>query len=341
MLVSSFGIIVFISLLNATTSQISQYCFEDVTKVFMTLSSSSLEKLKTKTVFPSRVFICFPVGLCSLRGHIPTTISAIDFFMLFVNPNFKQCNKTNHDEMLLRASFPELLTLTANLRYEWCNGYLSTILQRDVRVLLELDKIASLPDMLRLFATRTGGVLNEAVLSRATDLNHVTAKKYRVLLENLFLTLSVPAWSSNLGKRLIKSPKVYLSDLNFLSYLLNMDFEKLAIQNPPLWGQILENFVAIELSKQLTFSDVRAKLYHYRTIAGQEIDFLLEGPNGKIVAIEVKATSKASKKDFRHIETFKADIGDKFHMGFVVYQGKDIVPFGDNVFAIPMNSLWQ
>lgn len=255
---------------------------------------------------------------------------------------FGQGNNKNANNVLVQASFPELLALkTSDLRYEWCNGYLNTILQRDVRVLLEVDKIASLPDMLRLLASRTGGVLNEAALSRATELNHVTTKKYRTLLENLFLTLSIPAWSANFGKRLVKSPKVYLGDINLLSYLLNVSIDDLPQQNPMLWGQMLENFVAVELSKQLTFSALRARLYHYRTNAGQEIDFLLEGPQGKIVAVEVKATSKASAKDFRHLETLKKDLGDTFQLGFVIYQGKNIVPFGDDLFAIPLEALWQ
>lgn len=256
--------------------------------------------------------------------------------------HFEQTGDQSNHDMLLQASFPELLTLKSDdLRHEWCNSYLNTILQRDVRVLLEVDKITSLPDMLHLFASRTGGVLNEAGLSRATELNHVTTKKYRILLENLFLTLSIPAWSSNLGKRLVKSPKVYLSDINFLLYLLNVGLDGLAVQNSKLWGAVLENFVAVELSKQLTFSGARARLFHYRTSAGQEVDFLLEGPQGKIVAMEVKATSKASARDFRHIETLQSDLGDKFHIGFVIYQGKDIVPFGDKMFAIPMSSLWR
>ncbi len=255
--------------------------------------------------------------------------------------SFAQWDNKNANKMLVQASFPELSLLeTPNLRYEWCNSYLNTILQRDIRMLMEIDKIASLPDMLRLLASRTGGVLNEAALSRATELNHLTTKKYRALLENLFLTISVPAWSSNFGKRLVKSPKVYLGDINFLLYLLNINIDDLPLQNPTIWGQVLENFVAVELSKQLTFSNIRAHLYHYRTNAGQEIDFLLEGPQGKIIGLEVKATSKVSSRDFRHLETLKQDIGNKFQRGFVIYRGKDIVPFGPDMFAIPLEALW-
>lgn len=257
--------------------------------------------------------------------------------------SFEQGVEVDHLAMLSRASFPELFHLDdLQLRYEWCNGYLNTILQRDVRMLLEVDKIASLPDMLRFFATRVGGVLNEAVLSRSIGLNHATVKKYRTLLENLFLTTSVPAWSRNLGKRLVKSPKVYLGDLNLLFYLLGVDPQTLINDNPALMGQVLENFVAIELSKQITFSAVRARLYHYRVSSGgQEVDFLLEGPQGKVIALEVKLTTKVLKKDFRHLDKLRVDLGDAFLRGFVVYQGKDVVPFGSDLFAIPLAALWR
>lgn len=108
-----------------------------------------------------------------------------------------------------------------------------------------------------------------------------------------------------------------------------------------LFGQLLENFVAIELTKQLTFSEVQARLYRYHTTSGQEIDFILEGPGGKIVAIEVKATSKTTSKDFRHLEALAKDLGDQFQHGFVIYQGKEMMPFGNKLHTLPLTMLWQ
>ena len=74
---------------------------------------------------------------------------------------------------------------------------------------------------------------------------------------------------------------------------------------------------------------------------GQEIDFLLEGPQSKIVAVEVKASNTTSARDFPHMETFKKDLGDSFQRGFVIYQGKDILPFGEDLFAVPLEALWK
>lgn len=254
---------------------------------------------------------------------------------------FEQKSKENIISTILRASFPELLSVKDNsLRYEWCNGYINTILQRDVRALMEVEKLGALPDMLRILAARAGGLLNESNLSSDIELNHITAKKYRLLLEGLFLTLTIPAWSHNLGKRLIKAPKVYINDMNLLCYLLNSNLDHLPQSNPILFGNILENFVAIELAKQITFSKTRSSLYHYRTSSNQEVDFILEGPQNQVVGIEVKSNSKVSARDFKHLEALKGDLSDKFERGFVIYLGSDIIPFGEDMWAIPITALW-
>lgn len=255
---------------------------------------------------------------------------------------FEQLNKSNIIEMMICASFPELLILKNNaIRYEWCNSYINTILQRDVRVLMEVEKLGVLPDLLHLLATRTGGLLNEASLSNDIAINHITTKKYRLLLEGLFLTQTVPAWSKNLGKRLVKAPKIYINDLNLMSYLLKVDLNDLPQENPKLFGHILESFVAIELAKQITFSKTRCTLYHYRTASKQEIDFILEGPQNDVVGIEVKANSKVNALDFKHLEALSNDLGKKFRHGFVLYQGNDILSFGKGMWALPIAVLWR
>lgn len=289
------------------------------------------------------------VGRMALHTLLPLSTNEVQntannfIEQAFLNEwKFAQLPNENITAMMIQASFPELLTLkNHSLRYEWCNSYINTILQRDIRALMEVEKLEALPDMLRLLASRTGGLLNESSLSDDIQINHLTCKKYRLLLEGLFLTRTVPAWSNNLGKRLIKAPKVYINDINIIAYLLNIDLNDLPHQNPKLFGHILENFVAVELSKQLTFSETHATLYHYRTSSKQEVDFILEGPQNHVVGIEVKSNSKVSARDFRHLEVLKIDLGKKFLRGFVMYNGNDIVPFGENMWAIPVATLWQ
>jgi len=299
----------------------------------------ALPKLSDALVGRMALHILLPFSAQEVQNKVEATFIDRAFSKEW---KFNQFPKIDPLPIMIKASFPELLFIeNPSLRYEWCNGHINTIIQRDVRALMEVEKTALLPDMLRLMATRTGGLLNETTLSRDTDLNHITTKKYRLLLESLFLIYSVPTWSNNLGKRLIKAPKIYINDLNLLFYLLNIDTQNLSQNNPMLFGQILENFVAIELAKQITFSDARAKLYHYRTSSGQEIDFIIEGPQNHIVGIEVKARNKINARDFQQLEALKKDLGNKFQCGIVLYQGSDILPFGEHLWAVPLMMLWN
>jgi predicted AAA+ superfamily ATPase len=223
--------------------------------------------------------------------------------------------------------------------YPEISGIENPSLQRDVRALQEVEKLTALPDLLRLIGSRPGFLLNDATLSRETGLNHITLKKYRTLLTSLYLVTEIPAWSANLGKRLIKSPKLYLSDLSLLMYLWNSSLEEVASSQPTMWGKVLENLVANELTKQMGFSTTPVQLYHYRSAAGQEVDFVLEGPHSSVVGIEVKATRTVTPSDFRHLDALKAALGEKWVKGVVLYSGEETIPFGKDQWAVPLSRL--
>ena len=101
------------------------------------------------------------------------------------------------------------------------------------------------------------------------------------------------------------------------------------------------NFVFMELLKQLGWSKTRAKIYHYRTVAGQEVDFVLEAADGSIVGIECKASSSVSADTFKGMKALQEDTGKKFHRGIVLYIGTDIVSINKQFQAIPVSSLWE
>ena len=256
------------------------------------------------------------------------------------NVDFDMEKEMPLDEILKHTSYPELLAMDDALtRKNWCNSYLQSVLQRDVHALLEVQKLMKLPQMLNLIATRTGGLLNETSLARDLDLNYITTRKYRILLESLFLTLPIPAWQRNPGKRLIKTPKVYLGDINLLIHLLGVDQEFLHSRDRIQVGRIIENFVAVELTKQIAMATTTARLYHYRTSSQQEVDFVLESQRGQVIGIEVKSTSKVTARDFRNLKTLKSEIGSGFECGFVTYPGNDFVQFGNRLYALPLASL--
>ncbi len=205
-------------------------------------------------------------------------------------------------DVMRRATFPEITNLDENTRRHWFESYITTILRRDVRQIADIAKVSALPNLLKILASRAGGLINEADIARATGQNAVTAKSYRVLLQMLFLTFDVKPWFRNVGKRLVKSAKGYLTDTSLLCHLQQIDLLKVAGNDPHTFGHIFENFVASELLKQLSFSDIRADLFHFRTSDGKEVDFIIEQANGSLAGIEVKGRDAVTSKDFNGLK---------------------------------------
>lgn len=237
------------------------------------------------------------------------------------------------------GGFPEVVEMRPTRRFTWFRSYLTAILGRDVRDLANIEGLSLLPDLLSLLAARSASLLNFAELSRSSGLAMTTLKRYFTLLEALFLVQTVPAWSNNLSKRLVKSPKLYLNDTGLLAYLLGVTDGRLQ-EEPRILGPVLENFVALELCKQVSWSERPPTLYHYRTQAGSEVDFLLEGSDGRIAAVEVKAASAVTARDVQPMRELAADLGDRFVRGVVIYAGTTAVPFGPRIHALPIDSLW-
>jgi predicted AAA+ superfamily ATPase len=239
------------------------------------------------------------------------------------------------------ATFPEIADKNSDERSIWFDGYISMLLQRDVKMLADLEKISILPTLLQVLAVRAGGLINDSDIAREIGLNSVTEKFYRNILKMMFLNFDVQPWHRNIGKRLVKASKGFLVDTLMMCHILGVTIEDLEKKNPVLFGHALENFVATELIKLLTFSKSKAKLLHFRTSDGKEIDFVLEKPDGSVLALEIKKTEFVNGDDFKGIKVLAEVAGKDFIGGVVLYSGKQVVPFGKNLWAVPLHVLWQ
>jgi len=253
-------------------------------------------------------------------------------------PDYKEQKTNDLASRILTGGYPEMLLRKERERQNaWFKSYITTILQRDVRDIANIEKLSELPRLLSLLATHAGTLLNFAELSRSSTIPQTTLKRYISLLEAIFMIFILPAWSGNLSKRLIKTPKFYLNDTGLLSHLLGFEMNKI-LSDPLSWGRLMENFVIMELLKQASWSRFNLSLYHYRSASGQEVDFIIERSDGKLIAVEVKATAKITATDFTHIKVFADETGKRFLRGIVLYTGKEVIPFGKNLFAMPMET---
>jgi uncharacterized protein len=238
------------------------------------------------------------------------------------------------------ATYPEIASKPQTAVDAWFNGYMTTLLQRDVRQLAEIEKVAALPNILNVLAARAAGLLNDADSARDAKLNAMTYRRYRSLLQQLFLIALVPPWFRNVGKRFVKAPKLYFTDTALLCHRLGVDFGGLSRRNPSLFGRLVENFVATELLKQVSLLP-DGMLHHFRTQNGKEVDFVVERRSGALIGIEVKASASVSADDFAGLRVLKEAAGKDFRRGIVLYLGSNTVAFGGDLYALPLSSLWS
>jgi predicted AAA+ superfamily ATPase len=242
---------------------------------------------------------------------------------------------------LAKGGFPEVGTLRDDgRRSAWFSSYVTTILQRDVRDIANVEGLLRMPALLSLLAARSAGLLNVSEVSRSSGLKLSTLNRYLALLEAVFLIYRLPAWSANVGKRLVRAPKLHLLDAGLAAHLLGLDADGIAA-SPPALGALLETFVVTELLKDLGWARTRARLHHFRSSNGRrEVDIVVEDARGRIAGIEVRATATPGRSDFEGLRSLQELAGERFVRGVVLHLGDAALPFGDRLEAAPLSSLW-
>ncbi len=244
---------------------------------------------------------------------------------------------------VIRGGYPEMLARAdTRRRTRWIENYIQMILERDVRDLtVRAQQLDELPRLLAAAAARVAGLLEISELARDTKLSRDTTGRYLTLLELLFLLRRAPAWSRNVGQRLIKAPKVWLPDSGLACNLVGYDERRFEADDTPLAGALFENFVVSEVLKQASWCDTDiAGLHHFRTAAGREIDLVIEARDGSLAGIESKLSATVRARDFNALRHLRDRLGDRFRAGVVVYTGPETLPFGDRLWAVPASAMW-
>lgn len=244
-------------------------------------------------------------------------------------------------DRMTKGGYPEAVKRSdPNRRQIWFESLVTSIIERDLRELGNIEGLRQMPLLLRILAARAAGLQNFAEVSRITQIPASTLKRYVTLFSAIFLHTELPGWYRNIEKKLLKSPKTYLNDTGLLCSLLGVDAGGLTADRTKA-GPILENFVVMELIKQRGWSRMRPRLYHMRTQAGKEVDLVLEAPDGRLVGIEIKASSKVGIGEFADLKAFAEMTGDVFVRGIVLHTGKETASFGPQLVALPISSLWR
>ncbi len=244
-------------------------------------------------------------------------------------------------EVVLAGGYPEVLARnTERRRRDWCRAYVDAIVERDIRDIADVEKIGRMPRLLEVLAQFSGQLINVADIGARLGIDQKTARRYIAILEQLFLVETVRPWFRNELKRLVKTPKLHFLDAGLLGVLQRQTLDKLTADRSA-FGAILESFVYGELLKQSSWAEEQVSLFHYRDKDQHEVDFVLEGDAGRIVGVEVKAAATIRATDFRGLEKLSAASRRAFALGVVLYDGSEMIPFGDRLFAAPIACLWS
>ncbi len=182
----------------------------------------------------------------------------------------------------------------------WFRSYVQTYLERDVRAVTAVRDLVTFRRFLGLLATRNGTPLNKSELAAPLGVSIPTITQWVSVLETTGLIQLVPPYFENLGKRLLKTPKLYFTDTGLLCHLLGLE-SRSALQRSPLSGLVLEAFIASEIAKRRAFAGRARELYYFRDQQGLEVDFLMAEEGGGVVLVEVKAGRTVHPSDARGI----------------------------------------
>ena len=236
---------------------------------------------------------------------------------------------------VLWGGFPPVrLMEDPDARLEWFRSYQETYLNRDIRELTNIHRIPDFSRLLVSLAARSGQMLNLAEVARDIGMQEMTTRRYLGLLETTFQVFRVQPYFANIGKRVVKRPKVFFVDTGLALHLMGLNTWE-SLQNSGKLGPIVETWVATEIKKWLSTRSDGTKLYYWRTHQGHEVDFLLV-KGEQIVAVEVKTSANIPASSRRSLELLEAALGERFRLGIVLYGGEEVRTLGLRTLAVPL-----
>jgi predicted AAA+ superfamily ATPase len=231
--------------------------------------------------------------------------------------------KYSLDQQLLRGGYPRLyeIALAPNKYY---SAYCQTYLERDVKLLINIKDLSLFQRFMRLCAGRVGCVFNASEIAKELGVSSHTVAEWVSVLEASFLIFKLPPYFENFGKRLIKSPKLYFTDVGLACYLLGIENE-IQLERDPLRGRLVENLVILELVKTRYNVGLEPNLFFYRDQSQLEVDVLIQN-GSELIPIEIKSSATFRLEFIKALEKFRMLTQRKISKSFLIYAGEITQP---------------
>ncbi len=229
-------------------------------------------------------------------------------------------NPKSLNELIFFGGYPRIFSEKLNPS-QALSYYTQTYIERDVRQIINVRDLSLFERFIKLMAARSGQLLNATNIGNEAGVNQSTIKEWLSVLETSFIISRIQPHHNNLSKRIIKSPKIYFLDTGLLCYLLGLTSPE-QLEYHPLRGEIIETFVASELTKSIYNSGRYEPLYFFRDSAGHEVDFLIDR-GAAVKLIEVKASSTFNSEFTKGINYYESQRKTKVVDPTIIYTGSE------------------
>lgn len=286
----------------------------------------------------------WPFAVTELDSHSPSIVDRLFDGSLLTRRRTGVTRRAELVETVLRGGYPIALSLPAAARRRWFANLATLVVERltdDVEPIRHREVAAR---YLRAAAARTAQLVTAADVGRDLGMGRDQAGVYLRLLELAYLTVRLPAWAPSLSARVGKRPKLHLVDSGLAAHLQGVDAARLSPVDPAgatMFGALLETFVVGEVRKQRGWAELPVEAYHFRTADGVEVDLVLEAADGRVAALEIKASSQIDSRSARGLEYLRDRLGDRFVAGVVLTTGSEAQRIGDRIAVAPVDALWR
>lgn len=220
------------------------------------------------------------------------------------------------NESLYFGSYPELVDKDYKLFDDWYASYIETYIEKDLRTLANVGNLRDFQKLIQLLAANTSQLLNYTTFSNALGMDIKTIKRWISILEASYIIFLVSPYYKNLGKRIVKTPKIYFYDVGLVSHLCGISNQNL-YEKGPMYGALFENYIIAECLKQIVHHKLHSKLYFYRTSHGVEVDLIIDHRQYREL-IEIKTSETFHPKMIKSVES----ITEPNDQACLIYQGQ-------------------
>jgi len=238
------------------------------------------------------------------------------------------------DELILKGGYPEIWKENLNAN-TWLESYIQTYVQRDVRLLKNINDLSAFTRFVSLCANAAGQILNRDELAKNTRVDTKTIQSWLGLLESSYLVFLLQPWFNNSNSRLVKSPKLYFYDTGLLCYLMGIH-SKTALQKHSKYGYLFENWAITEIKKNRLNQGNLTPLYFYRNAAGNEVDLVMN-KNEELFGIEIKSGKKIDSLALKSLTYWQKQVPNSNSL--LIYGGNETSEINNQQFVLPWNQI--